>query len=327
LIGLVVDSLYRELRPRLINSSRRALAVAATIFVLAIVFMPPLRSYGLHVANLGRSLRGESTVPVGAQLHARFVADAARFMRDRAYASGSTTEGAAGFSVLGPWGDGHILKAIGGLAVVQDNFGDDVGPENFARAEAYFSARTEAVALGILAPMHTRYVLVRSSGSGHESNAYYYKSLFSRLYRLRGNRGQLPKVPEHDTRVETPLVHHRLIYQSQRIQKRDPQPYIMIFEIVAGAELVGRAHPQTLVTVALDIAPREGSRFLYNDSTKADAEGFYRFRLPYANESSNTNVSVGRHYIVRVPGQRAGVVLSESDVLSGARVEGPNFDH
>jgi asparagine N-glycosylation enzyme membrane subunit Stt3 len=313
----------------LISPLRRTLAALAAIFVLAIVFMPPLRSYRLHVGNLGRSLRGESTVPVGAQLQARFVADAARFLRDRA--SGSELSVGAGFSVLGPWGDGHILKAIGGLAVVQDNFGDDVAPENFARAEEYFAARTEAAALEILAPMRTRYVLVRATGSGHGQKGYYYKSLFSRLYRLRGNRGRLPKVSEHDTRVDTPLVHHRLIYQSPRIQKKDPQPYIMIFEIVAGAELVGRARPHGVVTVALDVVPREGSRFLYNDSTEADADGVYRFRLPYSNESSNeswnTNVIAGRQYIVRVPGRRAGVVLSEADVLSGNRVEGPTFDN
>lgn len=332
LIGLVVESLFRGVMPRLVSPLRRILAAVAAIIVLVIVFTPPLQSYRMHLENFERSLRGISTVPIGAQRQARLVADAARFLRDRS-SRRESPGGVADFSVLGPWGDGHILKAIGGLAVVQDNFGDDVAPENFARADEYFAARTEALALEILSPMKTRYVLVRSTGSGHAKKSYYYKSLFSRLYRLRGNRGTLPKIPEHDTKVKTPLVHHRLIYQSPRLRAKDPQPYLMIFEIVAGAELVGRATPHSTVNVKLDIAPQQGSRFLYNDSTKADANGVYRFRLPYSNESSNEpsnetsspNVRVGRQYVVRVGAQRAGAVLPESAILSGAVVEGPVF--
>ncbi|MFP6655796.1 MAG: hypothetical protein VCB25_09215, partial [Myxococcota bacterium] len=280
-------------------------------------------SYRLHLDNLGRSLRGEATSPVGLQRHAHFVAEAARFLRNHSPAGPSPFE-TANYSILGPWGDGHILKAIGERAVVQDNFGDDVAPVNFVRAEEYFAARRETEALAILLPMRTRYILVRSTGSGH-STGYSYESLFSRLYRLRGNRGVVWKAAAQDTTIEQPLSRHRLIYQSTPLDSTDSQPYIMLFEIVSGAELVGQAAPDATVKLRLEIMPRHGKRFQYDASVLADGDGVYRFRLPYANESLSPNVRIARHYSLRVGTQRAKVVVPESAILSGARIEGPSF--
>ncbi len=79
------------------------------------------------------------------------------------------------------------------------------------------------------------------------------------------------------------------------------------------------------MTVLLDVAPQDGKRFLYSDSIEANANGVYRFRLPYANESVGSNIRVGRQYFVRIKGQRATVVIPEAAVLQGARVVGPAF--
>lgn len=324
LIGLVIDSLHQKMTPYLMTRLRKIVAVALAVVVLLAVFQPGLRSYRLHFDNLGRSLRGEATTPVGMQRHARFVAEAARFLRTHS-ATGPSPFEAADYSVLGPWGDGHILKAIGERAVVQDNFGDDVAPKNFVLAEDYFSARREVDALAILLPMRTRYILVRSTGSGH-STGYSYESLFTRLYRLRGNRGVVSKAAVQDTTIDQPLSRHRLIYQSPPFDESDSQPYITLFEVVAGAELVGRAAPDMTLRLSLEITPRHGAGFLYNASVLADGDGIYRFRLPYANESLSPNVRVGRHYTLRAGTQRAKVVVPESAILSGGRIVGPSFD-
>ena len=324
LIGLSAEAFLRLSAPRLTNLVRQIAALVVALAVVSLVFAPAVASYRLHFENIGRGLRGEATVPVGAQLRAKFVADAARFLMNFS-SDDELPPNEPNFSVLGPWGDGHILKAVGGLAVVQDNFGDDVAPENFARAEEYYSARTEADGLEILAPLKTRFVLVRSTGSGH-GDSYFYKSLFTRLYRLRGNRGQLPKIPGHDTFVESPLTQHRLIYQSKRLDASDPQPYIMIFEVVAAAELIGRAPVGSEVHIRLDVLPSNGKRFAYNNRTQTDSEGIYRFRLPYSTDSAHANVRVGRQYRVSVGGKTASAAVDESAVQSGALVEGPTLE-
>jgi asparagine N-glycosylation enzyme membrane subunit Stt3 len=294
-------------------------AIVLTLASVVLAFAPPVKAYRPHFRNVGRSLRGEETVPAGTLLHARFIAEAARFLREN-----SPPVEEVEYSVLGPWGDGHILKYIGERPIVQDNFGDDVAPENFDRAEQYFSAKSESSALDIISPLSTRYVLVRSSGSGH-SNGYAPDSLFRRLYQLKGSRGQPPGIKGQYSPAVAALGRHRLIYQSAPLHGDDPQPYVMLFEIVEGAELVGHADPGSVIRVELDIKPQTGRRFTYSGRVAADSEGEYRIRLPYPTEPFSSDVEPGDHYSVRVGDESGAVVVSESEVLEGSRIDGPIF--
>jgi dolichyl-diphosphooligosaccharide--protein glycosyltransferase len=323
LIGLVAQSLYHALEPRLKGSVQRTLATLGALAVLAFVFMPSVHSYGLHFKNFGRALRGEPTIALGAQHRAKMIVDAARFLKEHSPGERSPFLKPE-YSVLGPWGDGHILKCIAERAVVQDNFGDDVAPENFARAEAYFSSRNESQALEILAPAKTRYVFIRSTGSGH-SERYSYESLFARLYRLRGNRRTQLEANGKEFVIEDSLARHRLIYQSPHLDEESSEPYVMIFEIVAGAEIIGRATPDSIITASLDISPREGARFSYSTSTVTNAAGIYAFRLPYSNQALSPNVRIGSHYTMRAGQNRGFLVVPEAAILSGRRIEGPRL--
>ena len=323
LIGITVEAVHRSLQSRLSDSRRSrgaAASLASVLVAVLIAFAPPVKSYRLHLENVVRSLRGEEIVPVGTLLHSRFVADAARFLRDH-----SPPPEQARYSVLAPWGDGHILKYIGERAIVQDNFGDDVAPENFERAERYFAATSELLALNIVSPMATRYVLVRSTGSGH-SRGYSPDSLFSRLYQLRGSRGQPPGLEGHYSSAVASLGRHRLIYQSAALHEGDPRPYCLLFEIVEGAMLVGHAAPGANVRVSLAIKPRLGSRFTYSARVLADSDGQYTIRLPYPNEPFSPNVQTGDHYLVQVGRQSVVVVVSESAVRDGSRIAAPAFE-
>jgi len=326
LIGITLDSAAGFLRPRLValRASRgTALASVAALLAIGIVlaaFVPPVQSYRLHFENVGRSLRGEEVVPTGTPIHTRFVADAARFLRDN-----SPPPEQARYSVLGPWGDGHILKYVGARAIVQDNFGDDVAPENFVRAEQYFSARDEASALEAISPLATRYVLVRSTGSGH-SHGYAPDSLFSRLYHLRGSRGQPPGVKGQYSLAAASLGRHRLIYQSAPLHEGDSRAYVMLFEIVTGAKLVGHAEPGAIVRIGLGIKPRAGRRFTYSDRAVADSDGEYMIRLPYPNEPFSSDIESGDHYTLRIGEQSVEVVVSESAVLEGSQIDAPAFE-
>ena len=67
------------------------------------------------------------------------------------------------YGVLAPWGYGHTLRYVAQRPMVQDNFGDDVGTEGFAAAEAYFSAESESAGVEILEQLRVRYVLLGPS--------------------------------------------------------------------------------------------------------------------------------------------------------------------
>jgi asparagine N-glycosylation enzyme membrane subunit Stt3 len=325
LIGVAFDSAARALRSRLsgVSSLGPRWVSAATALILGaitlVAFAAPLQSYRLHFENVGRSLRGEDPVAVGALVHTRFVADVARFIRDN-----SPTFEEAQYSVLGPWGDGHILKYVAERAIVQDNFGDDVAPENFALAEQYFSSRDESTALGIVSPLKTRYVLVRSTGSGH-SEGYAPDSLFRRLYRLNGSRG--PASGGHGSHAGSTdaLGQHRLIYQSAPLREGGLRPYCMLFEIVEGARLVGRAEPGDVVRVRLEVEPKSGRPFTYTARTITDPAGDYAIRLPYSNESVTPDIEVGGHYDIRIGSKNAEVTVSEAAVQEGSQIAGPSF--
>jgi asparagine N-glycosylation enzyme membrane subunit Stt3 len=317
LIGIVGTSLWQKLAQGPSSPTRRMGAAVVALAIVCVAFYRPVNSYRLSFANLGRSFRGEETTPVGNLLQTRFVADAARFLREN-----SPSNEPADYSVLGPWGDGHILKYFGERAIVQDNFGDDVGPENFARGEAYFDALSEANALETLSPVGTRYVLVRSVGSGH-SHGYSPKSVFSSLYQLKGSRGQPPHLKGLYSAPVAALAKHRLIYQSESISPSDPKPYCMLFEIVTGAELQGRTTPGAKVRVKLEVKPLRGRAFTYFAQAVADEAGRYTMRLPYSNEAFSPDIRTGDHYRVSVGDEVVDVVVPERAVLDGMTLLAP----
>jgi asparagine N-glycosylation enzyme membrane subunit Stt3 len=198
--------------------SRRRLLAALAVSVGLALYAPLLLWY--------------ETRPAAAARRARRMAltlDAARWLR----AHSPPTAGwlAPGpppaYGVLGPWGAGHALRYVAQRPVVQDNFGDDVGGEGFAAAEAYFSAESEPAGVAILEQLRVRYVLVGRSGSGH-GRGYGPTSLLARLRRegavtTRGGAAQPP---------DPPLVRHRLVYESEPLDSRPRGPHWKLFELV-----------------------------------------------------------------------------------------------
>jgi asparagine N-glycosylation enzyme membrane subunit Stt3 len=316
-LGLVWTSGREALASNLTTRTRRVCAAVLAIGLLAATFQPAVRSYAPHWRNVLRSWRGERTDPIGTLWQARILAEAARFLRDH-----SPDREAARYSVLAPWGDGHLLQYVARRAVVQDNFGDDVAPENFGRAEAYFAARSESEALRIVSPLETRYVLVRSTGSGH-GHGYAEDSQFAKLYRWRGSLGAPVAGGDQPTAPIEALHRHRLIYQSEPLHRGDAHPYVLLFEIVAGAELVGRAPADAIVSASLAIEPDRGRRFFYTTRTRADAAGRFTLRLPYATGTDAAGVRTGDRYHLSAGEGAAEVAIPEAAVLEGTRIEAP----
>jgi asparagine N-glycosylation enzyme membrane subunit Stt3 len=320
LLALTLVSLHDRLAPRLVR--RRGLArAAASLALLLVVYAasPWLRSYRPHVYDAWRGIRGEAPQLDDVATRTRLLVTTARWLRDH-----SPPLQEQSYSVLGSWGDGHILEYVAQRPVVQDNFGDDVSVENLALAEEYFSSRTEETALGILERLGVRYVLVRATGSGH-TRGYARDSLFTRLFRPRGAVG---RSRDGSRRIRAPsLQRHRLIYESPPYREgaKASQPYCKLYEVVAGARLVGLADPGAVVRARLDLETRHGGPFHYTATSRADSTGRYVFRVPYSNESFSPDVRGEANYTIRSGGKFAAAVVPESAVRDGREVEGPSF--
>jgi asparagine N-glycosylation enzyme membrane subunit Stt3 len=309
-------------RGRLSAASRvkRRLLVLAVVALLLAAVAPSLHSYTPHVLNLQRRFRGEAPNLIGMSRFTRIIANSARWLRGN-----SPPLDGRGYSVLGPWGDGHILKYVAAKPVVQDNFGDDVAPENFALAEDYYAALDEGEALEIIAPLRTRYVVVRSSGSGHGGD-YLPSSIFSRLYLLRGSRGVIRRGGRESEAVPA-LKRHRLVFESPPVLPggERQRSFVKIFERVDGALVEGAAEPGAAVRAKLRVASRDGESFEYRSLAHADESGRYSLRLPYSNERFSSNVMVGDHYLIGSSGQVRELRISEEDVQRGHTIEGPSL--
>ncbi len=318
LIALVLTSLYEEAAGRGIDRRRMRAATAVAAAGLVFAFLPSLRHHGPDLASWLRHARGLEGQPIGMG-HTRLVTAAARFLHDHTAPADRER-----FAVLGSWNDGHLLKYVARVPVVQDNFGDDVAPENFRRAGEYFVERDESQALRIIEPTGTRYVLVGPGGSG-QARDYAHDSLFTRLYLRKGSRGR----PRERTRRRLPIVdalhRHRLIYLSPPLRPGAGRPHLLLFEIVPGAELVGRADPGAEVRLSLSVRPRGSAPFDFATRVRADEEGEYVVRLPYSNEPFSASVRVGDHYSIRSGDRRAELAVAESAVANGERVAGPDL--
>ena len=296
------------------------LRLLATALVLAML-SPTFDAYKLRFENLTRALKGQAPHPSRGLRAFLLVEDAARWLREN-----SPPLRGPGYSVLGPWGDGHIIKYVADRPVVQDNFGDDVAKENFELAERYFAAMSEDEALKYLLEARVRYVELRSVGSGHGSG-YKPGSLFTRLFMLNGSLGQVRDKSTGERKQVSALRSHRLVYESAPLIRGKPRakPYCRLFEVVSGARVVGQAQAGSVVRVRLELESRYSGRFDYKAASRADAEGHYALRLPYSNDGFRSGIQVADSYRLTVDEQVKRLVVSEVAVREGLEVRGPDF--
>jgi asparagine N-glycosylation enzyme membrane subunit Stt3 len=319
-IGSLGSRISSEPEPASGPGAGWGLRLLATALVLAML-SPTLASYRFHFENLARASQGKAPHTSIALRSFRLVEDAARWLREN-----SPPLRGSGYSVLGPWGDGHIIKYIADRPVVQDNFGDDVAKENFERAERYFAAMSEDEALAQLLDARVRYVELRSVGSGHGSG-YAPGSLFTRLFVLNGSLGPIEDKSTGERKHVAALRSHRLIYESApRIQnKAKTKAYCRLFEVVSGARVVGHAPTGSVVRARLELESRHSGRFEYKAASRVDSAGRYALRLPYSNDGFPSAIQVAPSYRLAVGEQVKRLVVPEVAVQEGLEVRGPDF--
>jgi dolichyl-diphosphooligosaccharide--protein glycosyltransferase len=322
-------ALVREGRRRLAGRRLASTLAAAGAAALALALAAPAaRFYAQPLSNLASAWRGEAPIVGGWLKTQRSLVALGRWLERHSPPTAGWLDPAARpeYGVLAPWGDGHVLRYVARRPMVQDNFGDDVGTRGFELAERYYAAGSEEEALSILRELGVRYVVVRGAGSGH-GRGYGAASMQARLHRLKGASGSLGGEGGEAAGRVPALVHHRLLVDAESRDERAgrSRPAYRLFEVVAGARVIGRAPPGAIVSVRLALRPGAGARFFYVAETTADAAGRYALTLPYANSGAASDVRPGRHYELRSGEARASLAVSEAEVQEGAAVAGPDL--
>ena len=223
--------------------------------------------------------------------------------------------------MLAPWYLGHVIEYAGRRPTVVDNFGDDLGEESFAFAERYYLASEPEVGFE-LDRRRIRYVVAQRFPNfltGTPQPRSLFRAMYVRDGALRRGDDGAPLLPA--------LERHRLVFESLGRDFRDPSapPVYKLFEVVAGADVSGRAPPGTPVSAALHVTTNRGRRFLYDTQVVADAEGRYRVRLPYATSGSPPAPKTAPFYRLSCGDEAKGLMVGEQDVQAGGAVAGPDL--
>ncbi len=304
---------WREVSRRFAHGShgRRRAAQAGVALLAAILFAPTLAAYGTPLENLVASARGERLTVPRAQLSRRIMFAVANWIRRNTEPTSGPFDPNAKpeYGVLAHWGWGHLIKYEALRPSVVGNFGDDVGGENLIAARAYF-ASPEPEAVEILERLRVRYVIATSPG---EVSPEWLEggAMMQRLL-----RDDSPGLAHHRLLYETPIDSHRAEIGHSEFR---------VFERVAGARVVGEAPPGAVVRASLPYTSNRGRRGRALAGARADEQGRYEIRLPYATRGAPPGVDTAAAWVVQSGDRAVPVPISEAEVQSGSLVEGPSF--
>ena len=219
------------------------------------------------------------------------------------------------YGMVVPWDVGHLVRYEARRPQIQDNLGVYVGREQFLAAGRYFAAKTEGEAVAILDRLGVRYVMIDSLGSGHGPAQD--QLMTKKLY-----LPSLEQAPGEPVRLAA-LGRHRLIFETP--VEQFGVWHLMVYELVPGARIVGRAPPGAQVEVTLPVfsAEREAP-LLWRARVQATAGGVYRVPVPYANAGGGP-VRAGARYRLACGDGQAFVVVPEEAVRARAKVAGPEL--
>jgi asparagine N-glycosylation enzyme membrane subunit Stt3 len=295
-----------------ISSPRARVGALALVWVVVAVatllpawsyYAPRLRYEGYAVVNQKRQARIAIARWLGATRPATFDED------------GNPDSG-----LLCVWTAGHEFRYYSGRAVHQDGFGPYVSPENTRLASRYYEALNEDDAIAILERMGTQYVVADYLGAGQPP--YSIRSMTSRLTQYHGSGTELRAGRFQKQEWIPALTRHRLVYS-----RANGRGGAWLYEIVAGAVVVGSTTPNSRVTAELRLRSPSGHPQTWTTRQRANENGEFRLRVPYATvgaaESGFTPLGP---YKLR---NHRGVVefdVTEASVRDGATVVVPTLE-
>jgi asparagine N-glycosylation enzyme membrane subunit Stt3 len=298
--------------------------------LVVVIPLPVAQSYRAYVGNLLEVLKGKPSVAIFEVQRTQVVREA---MADWMRANTPPTAGwldadeKPHYAVLAPWSGGHVVKYVAHRPVVWDNFGDDVGRENFVAARSYYGSLNEEQALLRIDGLGVRYVVAREDHA-KRSGSPDPRTMMSRLSRFNGGEAVLGgrKTEEPQIHLEA-LKRHRMIYASVPLTAElgRGEPHFKLFELVPGARVSGQAPPGARVMARLALTPLGYPSFFYVATTQADETGRYELTLPYSNEPFSSVVKPGAAYEIGLGRVKVDVRVPEAAVKEGRTVAGPNF--
>lgn len=317
LFALSLRALDDTVRRRTSQRRWRALGVAALGLATLGALAPGLLGYASDVATW---LQGRGGVALQGQRYEWYALyDTSLWLRENT----PPTEGwldperAPAYGIVGAWDVGHVIEYVGRRPTATDGFGDDIGVRNFLLVQDYFQG-DEAGGVEILERLGARYVVV----------PHYWEFLATRpgprsMYRALYDHDLAG--PSEDADAIPVLAHHRLVFQHSRTARGSAaRPPFKVFELVPGANVVGRTTPGATLEASLDIEPQGGRAFVYRASADADAEGRYRFGLPYASGGGQPAVRTGVAYRIACGDRAVSLRVGEAAVSQGRTLRGPD---
>jgi dolichyl-diphosphooligosaccharide--protein glycosyltransferase len=320
-LGLGARELRQWLERRLGTSRRAGFAVALG---LGVALLPSLRGTLRPLANEWNALRADRVWVTGSFGLSRAGVELALALRGQSpEASGWLDPSRTPpWGVLAPWHLGHVIEYVGRRATVVSNFGDDLGADSFAFMERYYLAREPEIEFE-LDRRRIRFVVAQRFPTylAHEPGR---ASLFRALYARDGSAIWDARA---GALIAPALGRHRLVYETLGRDFRDlaAAPVYKLFEVVAGAQVEGRAAPGRWIEASLALRTNRGREVAVRTRTVAEADGRYRLRLAHATRGGPPTLSVAPAWQLACGGERRALVVDEQAVQQGMRLDGPDL--
>jgi dolichyl-diphosphooligosaccharide--protein glycosyltransferase len=326
LVGWSGPPLVRAVARR-VRLGGRAARVAGGVALLALL-APALASYAPHLRSQQRWLAGLPPERTTREERKLLLLEVADWLRERTEPTSGWLDAGVRpeYAVLSHWADGHVLKYVARRPTVVDNFGDDLGEENFALSEEYYLAE-EPRGSAILDRLGVRYVIFEHRGLAARREAAP-GSLLAHLYFGDGSAGETSLAVRGSRArvVERPVAaveRHRLVFETAPRRGLRGPPAFKVYEHVRGALLTGAARPGARVEARLALETNRGRRFDFLAVGSADAEGRFGLRFPYATRGSRTALRSAAEVEVRSGDGVARIAVGEGDVREGREVRVP----
>jgi asparagine N-glycosylation enzyme membrane subunit Stt3 len=208
---------------------------------------------------------------------------------------------------------GHAMHYAARRPTPADGFGPYLDEKKLARVHRFYSTLHEDRAKRIATRLHARYVVTFDNQTLRPGQ------LFHSLHRLDGARSNRAEHMEHFRLVaEAPWGAKPLATSFSDGLSTPVIPY-KLFRLVEGAVIEARAPEGTPFSLDLKLRTNTGRKFRFRASTRADASGTARLRVPYDTDDEEPTRAIGP-YRARIGDREIEFALRASDVQSGAVV-------
>ncbi|HEY5999017.1 MAG TPA: STT3 domain-containing protein [bacterium] len=246
---------------------------------------------------------------------------------------------APAYGVMAPWDIGHNVIGAGRRPAIATGYLDALPGDYFRQSAEFFVAEDPESARDIMERNRLRYVVMYN----HENSVRWSALISGRtdlgqalanggitgLYdtgavpvsvRLWSSAGSAVDTGRH---LVGGTKYFRLLWRDYFRYPDGTLDTTMIFGLVPGATLTGKAPPGRPVAVVLGLQDNLGSSFVYRDVATADAAGWFALTVPYPTDGPSGAVRPTGPYRVQVKDTDAvaEVRLDENAVQKAARIQ------